>query len=92
MSYEYSTTGTAERNCHVKLIRNMHAKQEDVVLFIVESVTHRKDPLWVTFCPHVGVMDLFEDHPCLIVFPILEAKFRQTYRKFMSNPDAVRGN
>lgn len=43
----------------------------------MERVTYRKDPLWVPFCPHVGVMDLFEDHPGLIVFTIL-GKFKHT--------------
>lgn len=33
-----------------------------------------EDPLWVALGPHVGVMDLFENHPRLVVFPILEEK------------------
>lgn len=73
MSCAYIIAGTADRtHKQVKLIKNILAKNEGVFLFIVESVTHRKDPLWVTFCPHVGIMDLFEDHPGLVVFPILE--------------------
>lgn len=40
----------------------------------VLRVTYREDPLWVALGPHVGVMDLFENHPGLVVFPILEGQ------------------
>lgn len=33
---------------------------------------YREDSLWVAFGPHVGVMDLLQDHPGLVVFPVLE--------------------
>lgn len=35
-------------------------------------LTYREDPLWVALGPHVGVVDLLQDHPRLIVFPVLE--------------------
>lgn len=36
------------------------------------GVTYREDSLWVALGPHVGVMDLLQNHPCLIMFPVLK--------------------
>lgn len=33
-----------------------------------------EDPLWVALGPHVGVVDLLENHPRLVVFPVLQEK------------------
>lgn len=33
--------------------------------------TYREDPLWVALGPHVGVMNLFQDHPSFVMFPVL---------------------
>lgn len=33
--------------------------------------THREDLFWLSFGSPVGVMDLLQDHPCLIMFGIL---------------------
>lgn len=38
------------------------------------SGTYREDPLWVALGPHVGVMNLFQDHPGFVVFPVLVLK------------------
>lgn len=38
------------------------------------SATHREHPLWVALGPHVGVVDLLQNHPRLVVFPILEER------------------
>lgn len=35
---------------------------------------YREDPLWVALGPHVGVMDLLQDHPGLVVLPVLEGE------------------
>ena len=34
--------------------------------------THREDSLRVALGPHVGIMDLLEDHPAFIMLPILQ--------------------
>lgn len=46
--------------------------------------THREHPLWVALGPHVGVVDLLQNHPRLIVFPILEERktTRQVHMPF----------
>lgn len=36
--------------------------------------THRKHPLWVSLCPHVGVVNLLQDHPAFVMFAILCAE------------------
>lgn len=35
------------------------------------GVTHGKHSLWVSLRPHVGVVDLLQDHPALVVFAVL---------------------
>lgn len=35
------------------------------------AVTHGKHSLWVSLRPHVGVVDLLQDHPALVVFAVL---------------------
>lgn len=62
----------------VILQTDTHALCEDIFSKIrfnkILGVTYREDPLWVAFGPHVGVMDLLQDHPRLVMFPILDEK------------------
>ena len=34
-------------------------------------MAYREDPLWVSLGPHVGVMNLLQDHPSLVMFTVL---------------------
>ena len=34
-------------------------------------MAYGEDPLWVALGPHVGVMNLLQDHPRLVVFTVL---------------------
>lgn len=45
----------------------------------VKAAAYREDPLGVTLGPHVGVVDLLQDHPRLVVLPILPRKTRTTF-------------
>lgn len=44
-------------------------------------VTYGEDSLWVALSSHVGVVDLLQDHPRLVMFPILEEKNDTKHQK-----------
>lgn len=50
------------------------------------SVTYREDPLGVTLGPHVGVVNLLQNHPRLVMFAILlgGAQKKMFSRSFIS--------
>lgn len=63
----------------ISLQTDTQALCEDEVTVRFLSVTYREDPLWVALGPHVGVVNLLQDHPCLVVFPILEKRNKKTH-------------
>lgn len=43
-------------------------------------MTYREDPLGVTLGPHVGVVNLLQDHPRLVVLPVLGEEHKHVFR------------
>jgi len=53
--------------------------------------THRENPLGVSLSPHVGVMDLLQNHPSFIMFPVL-VKHTQCKSSLISSSEQLISN
>lgn len=61
-----------------RAVNQLHCRQTHCVKthcrHTKDSVTYREDPLWVALGPHVGVMDLLQNHPRLVMLSVLEER------------------